>query len=276
MRNALKAGTRARRWMGLVAVTALTVQGLGGLGACSSTDPGAADGGSPDATTADGTTLDATRPDTGNPETSVPDTSVPDTAVPDAALPDTAVPDAALPDTSVPDTSVPDTAVPDAALPPMTLTSATLTDGGRFPAAHTCSGVNRSPALTWTAGPAGTLSYAIVMKDLTVPNIHWTLYDIPASTLSVGASVPVGYTPGAPAPAGSKQAGVTFSPGTLGYLGPCPPSGDHTYVFTVHAISNATLAGVAMSDTPEAIEAQILAQQVAGGSATLSSNYRKP
>ena len=246
MRNALKAGTRARRWMGLVAVTALTVQGLGGLGACSSTDPGAADGGSPDATTADGTTLDATRPDTGNPETSVPDTSVPDTAVPDAAL------------------------------PPMTLTSATLTDGGRFPAAHTCSGVNRSPALTWTAGPAGTLSYAIVMKDLTVPNIHWTLYDIPASTLSVGASVPVGYTPGAPAPAGSKQAGVTFSPGTLGYLGPCPPSGDHTYVFTVHAISNATLAGVAMSDTPEAIEAQILAQQVAGGSATLSSNYRKP
>lgn len=158
----------------------------------------------------------------------------------------------------------------------MTLTSATLTDGGRFPAAHTCSGVNRSPALTWTAGPAGTGSYAIVMKDLTVPNIHWTLYDIPAGTLSVGASVPVGYSPGAPAPAGSKQAGVTFSPSTLGYLGPCPPSGDHTYIFTVHALTGATLAGVSMADTPEAIEVQILAQQVPGGAATLTSNYMKP
>ncbi len=164
----------------------------------------------------------------------------------------------------------------DAATPPMSLTSPTLTDGGRFPAAHTCTGVNRSPALTWTAGPAGTGSYAIVMKDLTVPNIHWTLYDIPASVLTVGAGVPNGYLPAAPAPAGSKHAGVTFSPATLGYLGPCPPSGDHDYVFTVHAVSGATLAGAAMSDTPEVLEAKILAQRVPTGSATLSAKYMKP
>ena len=253
MGNALQVATRARRqrWAGCLAATVWAASSLGGLGACSTTDPGTGDASTPDATASDAAKL---------PEASVDGAKPPE----DAAAPDAAVPDAA------------DAAVPDAALPPMTLTSATLTDGGRFPAAHTCSGVNRSPALTWTAGPVGTRSYAIVMKDLTVPNIHWTLYDIPAATLSVGASVPVGYTPGAPAPAGSKQAGVTFSPSTLGYLGPCPPSGDHTYIFTVHALSGTTLAGVSMADTPEAIEVQILAQQVAGGAATLTSNYMKP
>jgi phosphatidylethanolamine-binding protein (PEBP) family uncharacterized protein len=52
--------------------------------------------------------------------------------------------------------------------------------------------------------------------------------------------------------------------------------GDHTYIFTVHALTGATLAGVSMADTPEAIEVQILAQQVPGGAATLTSNYMKP
>jgi len=263
----------------LLAAAACVVQGFGGLSACSTTDPGGADASAPDATSVDAapdTSVDAAKPppDDASPPDATPDAAVPDGSAPDASGPDTSTPDASVPDAAVPDAA--DAAVPDAALPPMTLTSATLTDGGRFPAAHTCSGVNRSPALTWTAGPAGTGSYAIVMKDLTVPNIHWTLYDIPAGTLSVGASVPVGYSPGAPAPAGSKQAGVTFSPSTLGYLGPCPPSGDHTYIFTVHALTGATLAGVSMADTPEAIEVQILAQQVPGGAATLTSNYMKP
>lgn len=250
-------------------MAALGVLGAAGLGACSTSTLGGVDAGA-----------EAGRDATPTPDGSgLPEASV-DAATDDASLPDSSHDDAALPDAG-PDTSVLDASVDaadaaDAAIPPMTLTSATLTNGGRFPAVHTCSGVNQSPALSWTAGPPGTLSYAIVMKDLTVPNIHWTLYNIPASTLSVGASVPVGFAPGAPAPAGSRQAGVTFSPSTLGYLGPCPPSGDHLYVFTVHALTGATVAGVSLADTPEVIEGQILAQQVAGGSATLSSSYTKP
>lgn len=179
-------------------------------------------------------------------------------------------------DGSVQDASIADAA--DAAPAPMVLTSGTLTDNGRFPAAHTCNGANGSPPLTWTAGPPGTNSYAVVMKDLTVPNQHWTLYDIPSTTLALAANVPNGYSPAAPAPVGSKHGTVTFSPATFGYLGPCPPRpGDHDYVFTVYALTGATVAGAAQSDTPEVLETKIKAQKVnAGAEASLRSKYKQP
>lgn len=163
---------------------------------------------------------------------------------------------------------------------PMTLTSPAVVDG-RFAAANTCNGTHSlSPALSWTAGPTGTASYAVVLKDLTVPNVHWILYDIPANTLSVAAAIPHGAQPGAPAPTGSKQSKVTFSPSTYGYLGPCPPATptpEHDYVFTVYALANATVTGAASSDTPESIEAKIQDQKVnAGAEASLHAKYKQP
>lgn len=162
----------------------------------------------------------------------------------------------------------------------MVLTSDTLSDGGRFPSTHTCTGADTSPALSWTAGPAGTKSYAIVMKDLTVPNVHWILYDVPATTLSVGASVPKGYAPGSPAPAGSKQSEVSFDSNTVGYAGPCPPKDatpDHDYVFTVYALAESSVSGLKLSDTTVEIEAKIVSQKVAPNSeASLHSKYMRP
>ena len=208
------------------------------------------------------------------------DAVAPDSGSSDAAKADgtTAAPDGAAPDGSSPDGSVQDAGVADAAaVPPIVLTSGTLTDNGRFPAVHTCNGVNTSPALTWTAGPPGTNSYAVVLKDLTVPNQHWTLYDIPAGTLALGANVPRGYSPGAPAPVGSKQGTVTFSPATFGFLGPCPPVNDHDYVFTVYALATPTVTGAAQSDTPEVLETKIRGQKVIGGAeASLRSKYQQP
>lgn len=235
------------------------------VAACSSsTDPAPGDAAAPDATTSP---TDAAKPDTAVADTGAPDTSRPDAVAADAS-------DAATTDGDAPDAA--DAA--DAAPAPMVLTSLTLTNGGRFPATHTCNGANTSPALSWTAGPPGTQSYAVVMKDLTVPNQHWTLYDIPASTLAIPAGVPFGYMPGAPAPAGSKHGFVTFSTASFGYLGPCPPRpGDHDYVFTVYALAGATLAGAAMTDTPEVLETKIKAQKVnAGAEASLASKYKQP
>lgn len=179
------------------------------------------------------------------------------------------------------DASTDDAGGEDAAAPdPMTLTSPAVVDG-RFAAANTCNGTHSlSPALSWTAGPNGTASYAIVLKDLTVPNVHWILYDIPAGTLSVAAAIPHGAQPGAPAPQGSKQSKVTFSPATYGYLGPCPPktpTPEHDYVFTVYALANATVTGAASSDSPESIEAKIQAQKVnASAEASLHAKYAQP
>ena len=53
-------------------------------------------------------------------------------------------------------------------LPPMVkMTIAGFADGGKIPAANTCAagqGVP-SPAISWTAGPAGTMSYALILHD---------------------------------------------------------------------------------------------------------------
>ena len=56
-----------------------------------------------------------------------------------------------------------------------------------------CGGKNQSPALSWNAGPPGTLSYAIVMHDpdgqkgLGVD--HWIHYGIKATTHQIPAGV---------------------------------------------------------------------------------------
>lgn len=115
------------------------------------------------------------------------------------------------------------------------------TDAGRFPMAQVfsgfgCTGENHSPALTWTAGPEGTLSYAIVMHDPDAPTgvgfFHWIVVDMPATTTSLAENA--AGTEGA-MPAGAIQAYTDF--GGPGYGGPCPPPGaPHRYEITVYAL----------------------------------------
>ena len=96
-----------------------------------------------------------------------------------------------------------------------------------------CSGGNQSPHLRWTAGPAGTKSYAIVALDITNSGalVHWMVTDIPANVTELSAGQPstlyTTHTNG-------------FS-GINGYAGICPTnpqSGavEHTYTFTVYAL----------------------------------------
>jgi Raf kinase inhibitor-like YbhB/YbcL family protein len=140
-------------------------------------------------------------------------------------------------------------------------------------------GSNVSPAMSWSAGPAGTKSYAIIMHDRSVPTVfddanqegksipaglarmdfmHWILVDIPASTTSLpkGAEsdsvVPKG-KPTGPADNGVRgandfgmfMAGNPDMAGDYGgYDGPAPPWNDeimHEYVFTVYALDVETL-----------------------------------
>lgn len=103
-----------------------------------------------------------------------------------------------------------------------------------YPEDNTSFGANVSPAMSWPAGPEGTLSYAITLYDLSGGNAHWALYDIPAGTLALPAELPSGASLTTPIMA--KQAG--FNAGSPSYFG----SGacENVYEFILYALDTAT------------------------------------
>lgn len=111
-----------------------------------------------------------------------------------------------------------------------------------------------SPAMSWPAGPEGTLSYAVVLKDLSNDTSHWALWDIPANVTALPEDLPAnGETEGDLANA--KQA-TGFNRMPVAYFG----SGacDHVYEFKLYALGVAALpqpAGNSADDVRDAIEA---------------------
>lgn len=108
-----------------------------------------------------------------------------------------------------------------------------------------CHGGNVSPALVWNNLPAGTQSLTLQIHDPDAPTgagfWHWTVYNLPASTLALAQGA--GNSPASlPAPAfgGATDFLDTGATGVNGnYGGPCPPVGDkpHRYVFTLYALA---------------------------------------
>ncbi|MET0391276.1 MAG: YbhB/YbcL family Raf kinase inhibitor-like protein [Polyangiales bacterium] len=154
-----------------------------------------------------------------------------------------------------------------------TLTSTAVDGSGKLAAKHRCTpplggDTGPSPAFTWTGAPAGTQSFALLMRDVTLNGIeHWTIYDIPASTTSLPEGVPEGATPASPA--GAKQGPNSgFLPGP-GYYGPCGDSGENSYEFTLHALSAATLANP--GSTAASIEAAVEAASIGNAKLTAKS-----
>jgi Raf kinase inhibitor-like YbhB/YbcL family protein len=147
----------------------------------------------------------------------------------------------------------------------LTLTSSAFTEGQTIPAENTCAGINTLPPLSWTAGPAATGSYAVVLTDLANMTIHWLIWDIPTATHALPAALP--NTATLTNPAGAKQAhhipffGMTDN----GYRGPCPSGAQHTYQFEVHALDVATLPTVTTTSTPPEVKVQITAHSLAHG-----------
>ncbi len=146
-----------------------------------------------------------------------------------------------------------------------------------------------SPAVSWSRGPRGTRSYALIMTDLDVPKdlgaigrpgtmiaadvprvpfIHWVLIDIPPSITHLNkGEESAGFAPG-PRPLGLTDHGRRganvysgyYPKGSPlagprgGYDGPCPPGNDlktHRYVTQVYALNVRTLGldGVFFGET---------------------------
>lgn len=84
----------------------------------------------------------------------------------------------------------------------------------------------RSPALTWSAGPAATQYYAVTVTDRDAHGfLHWAALNLPRNTHSLAAG----------RHDSAKQLRNDF--GYTGYGAPCPPPGTtHHYVLTVWAL----------------------------------------
>lgn len=128
--------------------------------------------------------------------------------------------------------------------PPETVrvTSPTLQEGHPIPAANACSDENhlgKSPAMTWTKGPPGTVAYAVSMVDPDAKNfVHWVVTGIPANV----THLPEGMSPGGPLPEGARELKNDY--GNSGYGGPCPPAGDtHHYIVQVWALRRPLATG---------------------------------
>ena len=178
-----------------------------------------------------------------------------------------------------------------------------IKDGGAIPnkyafcipaaTGHMGAGPNISPSVSWSKGPRGTKSYALILYDtdspktdrekmnkegMTVPSTatrqtfyHWLLVDIPTNVMSLkeGAGSTARVPHGKPATAEAGTPGVNMFTMVFanneamkgqyyGYDGPCPPWNDenlHHYHFAVYALSVKTLGLAKDYDGPAAMEA---------------------
>ena len=102
-----------------------------------------------------------------------------------------------------------------------------------------CTGLNKAPALNWTAVPEGTKSLAITAYDPDAPTgsgwWHWVVFNLPADL----KSIPTNYgSPEKVSTLGKEIVSSRTDFGKAGFGGACPPVGDkpHRYIFTVWAL----------------------------------------
>jgi Raf kinase inhibitor-like YbhB/YbcL family protein len=154
---------------------------------------------------------------------------------------------------------------------PFAITSTVVKDKGMIPSKY--RGNVASPPLAWTAGPAGTKSYAIVFRDQGNGFYHWVIYDVPATELGLPEGVPVGAAP--TAPAGAKQAPNWA--GRVGYGGPAAPgTAISNYLFTLHALDVAQLPGLSARATSAQVEAAIKGHVLASTTLAIQSVRTAP
>ena len=140
----------------------------------------------------------------------------------------------------------------------MRIESPSFRNGGQIPVRYTCDGQNINPSLQFSDVPEGCRSLVLIMDDIDVPRSnrpdgiwnHWLLWNIPPDTREIAeGTIPRGVQ------------GHTTG-GELEYQGPCPPNGEHRYVFKLFALDTTLdldLEATRRPDLLKAMEGHILA-----------------
>lgn len=114
----------------------------------------------------------------------------------------------------------------------LTVLSPAFEHEGLIPSKYTCDGDNVSPPLAIDGIPKGTVSLVLVVEDPDVPWTiredgvwdHWVVFNMPPDTTRIAeGEIPQG------------TLGRTTQ-GVRAYGGPCPPDGEHRYLFRVYAL----------------------------------------
>ena len=176
----------------------------------------------------------------------------------------------------------------------MTLTSTAFTDGGQIPAKYAQPGHDVSPPLSWSGGPDSVVSYVLIVHDAdaVIGNglddvLHWMVWNIPGSAMSLPEGMPQGPTiatsvaapatggrGGGPGAAGMRQLSVS---GPY-YRGPAAPSSGppHHYIFELYALDamvNVQPVGMSAAATRAAVM-EAMAGRIRG-KATLVGTFRR-
>ncbi len=142
------------------------------------------------------------------------------------------------------------------------VTSTAFTSGTQLDDKYTQNGDNMSPPISWSRGPAGTQTYAVLTEDSGVnrkdPIVHWVIYNIPSTTTSLPTNVPTD-----PKLENGAEQGKNVR-GSVGYIGPKPPAGQsHPYHFQVFALNTTLKLDAGNSDRAAVVAAMrnhVLAQ----------------
>lgn len=144
------------------------------------------------------------------------------------------------------------------------ISSTAFSENSYIPAKYTCDGENISPPLKISGVPAKTKSLVLTFRDPDAPKqtfYHWLAWNIEPGLkeISEGKGIPG-------AVLGKNGMNKT------GYIGPCPPSGDHRYIFGLYAL-NMKLnlpAGSKVSTLMKAMDKHVLEQDF------LIGRYQRP
>jgi len=152
----------------------------------------------------------------------------------------------------------------------LTISSPAFSDNDMIPIRYTCEGEDISPPLIFGGVPRGTASLVLIVDDPDAPDpaapkmiwTHWLVYNMNPDTPGLDEGI-MQLPP--PAQAGRNDFGRTR------YGGPCPPIGNHRYMFRLYALDTM----LPDLNTPDrgtllrAMEGHIL------GKAVLIGRYRK-
>jgi Raf kinase inhibitor-like YbhB/YbcL family protein len=117
---------------------------------------------------------------------------------------------------------------------------------------------SRSFALSFQHIPEGTACLALSVIDPDGGNwVHWLAANVPVADLAQNASIDLA--------SGMVQGKNDF--GFVGYGGPTPPSGTHTYVITVYALSESLSLenGFSLKQFQKSIDGKVIATTVLTG-----------